>query len=260
MGEIRSSRHFFLVLNLIAIAALPSFADAKDLKIISAGSVRSVFKKFVPAYQAQTQSHVDTTFASSGRLKEVLQSGEEGDLIIAANALLDELTTSSRIIPDSRKQLGRVCFGTVLRDGFRTGDVSTIDGLKQALMDANTVAFTDPALQGATYLHLMTIAKQFGLADAVNAKGVFATGGDDAAQKVASGKADLAIMFHSEIIAGGARLAAMLPQSLQLCAAYSAAVPSKSRDPVEAQNFLDMLTGASTRSIWRESGWDVTGE
>ena len=48
-------------------------------------------------------------------------------------------------------------------------------------------------------MHLMKIADGFGIKDEVIRKGVHATGGNDAAAKVAEGKADIAVVLISEI-------------------------------------------------------------
>ena len=48
--------------------------------------------------------------------------------------------------------------------------------------------------------------------DAVKAKGVFASGGNDAVAKVARGEAEIAVVLVSEIHDKGAKLAALLPE------------------------------------------------
>ena len=168
---------------------------------------------------------------------------------------MDELEKTGKITPGSRADLGRIGVGIVLRDGVTKADVATPEGLKQALIDAQKIAYTDPKLGGATYAHLLKVAESFGLADMVKSKGVFATGGDDAAAKVARGEADLAMVFISEIQAGGAKMAAALPEGLQLWAIYSAAIPLASKEPALAGAFLAALSGPAMAPRWSAAGW-----
>ncbi len=241
-----------LALNLMLFGGA---AKAAEIRIISAGAVRVVLKSMIDDYAARSGHTFNFTIGSTGQLREVIASGAPADLVITASALMDELEKTGGITPGSRVDLGRVGVGVVLREGFTKADVATPEGLKQALLEAKTIAYTDPKLGGATYAHLLRIADDFGVADLVKARGVFATGGDDAAAKVARGEADFAMVFISEIAAGGAKMAAPLPESLQLWAVYCAAIPASSREPNEARAFIASLTGAALRPRWAAAGW-----
>ena len=230
---------------------------AAEVKVIAAGAVRGVLGGMVDDYARQTGHKFTFTIGSTGRLREIIASGEAADLVIAASGLMDDLEKTGRMTPGSRVDLGRIGVGTVVREGFTSANVATVEGLRQALVDAKTIAYTDPKLGGATYAHLMMIAERFGLADMVRAKGVFATGGDDAAAKVAAGQADFAMAFISEIQASGAKLAAPLPDSIQLWAAYSAAIPANSKEAGLARDFATALTSPALRERWSAAGWQA---
>ena len=58
---------------------------------------------------------------------------------------------------------------------------------------------------------------------------MISTGGNDAAAKVAEGKADIAIVLISDIHAKDAKLVGSLPEPIQLWTVYSAAIPIKQR-------------------------------
>jgi molybdate transport system substrate-binding protein len=248
-----------VALRLLAIVlwtALPvSGTLAAELKVVSAGAVRGVLAGMITDYAKETGHTFTFTLGSTGQLRQVVSSGEPADLIIAASALMDEFETTGRMRPGIRVDLGAIGVGSVTRDGMTTADLSTTEGVRQAIIDAKSIAYTDPKLGGATYLHLLKIAERFGLVDAVKAKGVAATGGDDAAAKVAKGEADLAIVFLSEIQAGGAKLTAVLPDDLQLWAVYSAAIPASSREPEHAARFIAALTSPALRPRWAAAGW-----
>ena len=55
--------------------------------------------------------------------------------------------------------------------------------------------------------------------------------------------------------AKGARLAAPLPESLQLWTVYAAAIPLASTAPNEARAFVAALTGPKLRPRWIDAGW-----
>jgi molybdate transport system substrate-binding protein len=166
-----------------------------------------------------------------------------------------ELEKTGKLTPGSRVDIGRLGMGVVIRDGAPVPDVSTPEAVKQALVKASTIAHTDPKLGGTSFIHLMKIAERFGIKDEVLRKGVNATGGDDAAAKVAEGKADIALILVSEVHAKDAKLVGLLPEEIQLWTLYAAAIPISSADPAAARAFIAALTGPAMRDRWIKAGW-----
>ena len=244
-----------MTLFLLCAAWTTGLAAAAELKVVSAGAVRSVLGGMISDYARQSGHTFNFTVSSTGQLRQIISSGEPADMIIAAGPLMDELEKTGRMAPNSRVDLGAIGLGSVVRPGMTKADLATIDGVRQAIVDAKSIAYTDPKLGGASYVHLLKIAERFGLVDDVKSKGVFATGGDDAASKVVKGDADLAIVFLSEVQAAGAKLEAALPDDLQLWAIYSAAIPASSKEPEEARKLIAALTSPALRPKWEAAGW-----
>jgi molybdate transport system substrate-binding protein len=239
----------------LGISSFGAGADAAELKVISAGAVRGVIASMIDDYARQTGHTFDVTVGSTGRLREIIASGVPADLIIASGPLMAELEKTGKVTPGSRVDIGRIGLGVVMRDGAVAPDVSTPEALRQALIAVKSIAYTDPKLGGTSYLHLMKIAGQFGIAEIVRSKGVHATGGNDAAAKVADGQAELAIVLMSEVHAKGAKLVAPLPEPLQLWTVYSAAVPASSSEPAHARDFIVAVTAPAMRERWIAAGW-----
>jgi molybdate transport system substrate-binding protein len=238
---------------MIAMPIFAGAAGAAELKVISAGAVRGVIGAIIDDYARSTGHTFNFTIGPTGRLREVIASGEPADLIIASAPLMAELEKTGKMT--GRVDIGRIGLGVVIRDGTAAPDVSTPAAFKQALINAASIAYTDPKLGGTSYLHLMKIAEGFGITEIVTRKGVHATGGNDAVAKVANGEAELAIVLISEIHAKGAKLAAPLPEPLQLWTVYSAAVPLSSTEPAHARAFIAALTAPAMRDRWTAAGW-----
>lgn len=242
---------------MLAAVALPAAAaSAAELKVISAGAVRGVVGGMIDDYSKQTGIKFNFTVGPTGLLRQTIASGAPADLIIASSPLMAEIEQTGKIMPGSRVNLGRLGLGVVIRSGAVAPDVSTPEALKQTLIKAQSIAHTDPKLGGTSVIHLMKIADGFGIADIVSKKSVNATGGNDAVAKVAKGEAEIAIVLVSEIHDKGARLAAMLPEPLQLWTVYAAAIPLSSTDPKNARAFIDALTSPALRHRWTAAGWE----
>ena len=94
----------------------------------------------------------------------------------------------------------------------------------------------------------MKIADDFGIKDEVVRKGVIATGGNDAATKVADGKADIAIVPISDIHAKDARIVGPLPEPIQLWTSIPPRSQSSSAEPAAARAFVAALTAPQCAS------------
>lgn len=243
--------------GMIGLCALPQPATAADLEVIAAGAVRGVLRGVIDDYSKSTGQQFKFTIGSTGQLREIIASGKPADLVIVSAPLMGELEKTGKMTPGSRVDFGRIGLGVVVREGAALPDVSTPEGVKQALIAAKSIAYTDPKLGGTSYLHLIRMSDAFGITAAVTAKGVHATGGDDAAAKVAEGKAELAIVLISEIHAKGAKLVAPLPEALQLWTVYAAAIPASSTQPAQARDFVTALTGTALRDRWITAGWQL---
>ena len=246
--------HAALIALAASLAAVA--ANAAELKVISAGAVRSIIADMIEDYSRQTGHKFTFTTGPTGQLRSVIASGEHADLIIVSAPLMAELEKTGKLTPGSRVDLGRIGLGVVIRDGGAAPDVSTPEAFKQLLIRAKSIAYTDPKLGGTSVLHLMKLAEQFGIRDEVTRKGIHATGGNDASAKVAQGEAEISVTLISEIgEAKGAKLAAPLPEALQLWTVYAAAIPLASTAPNEARAFIAALTGPALRARWTEAGW-----
>ena len=69
-----------------------------------------------------------------------------------------ELEATGKMTPRSRTDLGRIGLGVVIRDGAAVPDVSTPEALKQLLIRAKSIAYTDPKLGGTSVLIVVGVA------------------------------------------------------------------------------------------------------
>ena len=242
-----------VALGLVLFAGV---ADCAELKVISAGAVRSVIGAIIDDYERETGHTFKFTIGSTGRLREVIASGEAADLIIASAPLMGEIEQTGKIAPGSRTDLGRVGMGVVIRDGAAAPDVSTPEALRQALIAAKSIAYTDPKLGGTSYLHLMKIADAFGIAELVTARACMRPAATMRSRRSRPDEAELAVVLVSEIHAKGAKLVGLLPAALQLWTVYSAAVPTSSTEPAHARAFVAALVSPAMRERWTAAGWE----
>jgi molybdate transport system substrate-binding protein len=238
---------------IVVMAVAP--AGAAEINVVAAGAVRGIIGGVIDEYSRQSGLKFHLTVGPTGQLRKAIASGEPVDLVITSAPLMAELEGSGKIAPGGRIDLGRVGLGVVVRDGTPLPDISTPEAVKATLIKAPRIAYTDPTLGGTSVEHLMKFAASVGIKDEVIRKGVISTGGNDAAAKVADGKADIAVVPITDIHAKEAKLVGGLPEPIQLWTVYAAAIPNSSADPAAARAFVTAMTAPSMRERWVKAGW-----
>jgi molybdate transport system substrate-binding protein len=250
---------------VVAVALFGAFSEAfclspaaaADLKVISAGAVRGLIAEIIDDYSRQTGQKFDFTIGTTGQLRNIIASGQHADLIIVSAPLMGELEKTGNLTPGSRAELGRVGIGVAIREDATAPDVSTPEAFKKALIDARSVAYTNPAEGGTSGIYFTGVAERFGIGDAVKSKALLTRGGREAALAVADGHAEFAIVFISEAVAvKGVKLAGPLPPPLQDYSAYATAIPLSSTDPAAARAFIAALTSTAMAERWRANGFE----
>jgi molybdate transport system substrate-binding protein len=241
--------------TIVTALILATPAAAAEVNVVAAGAVRGIIASMIDDHSRQTGHKFDLVVGPTGQLRAALASGKPVDLVIVAAPLMSELEGAGRITAGSRIDLGRVGLGVVIREGTPSPDISTPEAVKAVLIKANTIAYTDPKLGGTSVEQLMKIAERFGIKDEVIRKAVTATGGNDAAAKVADGRAEIAIVPITDIHAKEAKLVGPLPETIQLWTVYAAAIPVSSAEPEAARAFVAAMTAPMTRDAWIKAGW-----
>ena len=250
-------RRRFRFLILLATALGAASASAADLKVTSAGAVRGLIAGMIEDYERQTGQTFDFTIGTTGQLRAIIQSGFPADLVITSGPLMAELEKTGNLTPDSRADLGRIGIGVVVREGATAPDVSTVESFKAALMNAKSVAHTDPTAGGTSGIYLVGVLERLGIADEVKKKAVLESGGKETAEAVAGGRAEIGVTFISEILAvKGAKLVAPLPAEIQDYTLYTSAIPKASTDPATARAFVSHLTSAAMAPRWKAAGFE----
>jgi molybdate transport system substrate-binding protein len=244
--------------SLIVVAmTFATPATAAEIKVISAGAVRSVIAGMIEDYRKKSGDTFDFTVGTTGQLREVITSGQPADLLITSGPLMVDLEKTGKLVPGSRTDLGRVGIGVAIREGAPAPDFSTPAAFRKMLLDAKSVTYTAPELGGTSAVHLFGLLKKLGIYDDITKKGIHAKGGIDISQKVARGEAEIGVTLISEIVpVKGARMAGPLPEELQLWTVYTSAIPAASKAPDAARAFVKALTSPAMAPRWTAGGFE----
>src|SRR5215470_6662937 len=236
--------------------ALGTHVEAAEIKVISTGGARAVMTSLVPEFERRSGHKVDVDFGTPGNMRDRLLRGEAADVAVAIAAVLPDLEKAGKISPGTRMEFAASYVGIVVRSGAPKLDVSTPDGVKRAILMANTVALSDPKAGtqlGATFIG---VADRLGFGADLRSRTKLILGpGSDVAEAVARGEAELGVTLISEILpVSGAALGGELPSDIMPPTVIHAFLVSGAKDPETAKIFLDFLRSPDATRIIEAKG------
>src|SRR2546426_890864 len=109
--------------------------------------------------------------------------------------------------------------GSAVRAGAPKPDLSPVDALKRALLEAKSITY---ATEGGSGIYFAALLERLGIAETMRPKTKF--GASNVAELVAAGDADMAVQLITELIAvPGVQLVGLLPAQGQSYIVLSAA-------------------------------------
>lgn len=231
------------------IFPLLATAQSPPLVVLSSNATRAALQQLLPVMEKATGRAVELRFANSADLRTRIEQGERFDVAVLTAPAIETLVANGKLARDSRAEVAKAGVGVAIRTGATPPDLSTPDGLKNALVAARSVAFVG---QGATASIVRGIFDRFGIAAEMQAKTRLVLA---AAEAVARGEAEIGLTQISEILpVAGASLAGPLPGELQVFTQFRAAAATSSSAPALARGLIAVITSPSSAGTITASG------
>ncbi len=245
---------------LLAAALLAgcSLAQAAELTVMTSGGFTAAYKQLAPKYAAQSGDTLVTVLGPSmGKAPEAIPNrlarGEHADVVIMVGYALDELIRQGKVDPASRVELADSRIGMVVKQGQPKPDIGTPDQLKQTLLSAKSVAYSDSA--SGVYIE-KELYKKLGIEERLVGKSTMVERIPVASQ-VAQGTYELGFQQVAELLpVSGVTFVGKIPESLQSVTRFAAAVPKGAEHPAEAKQLLQYLASPAVQPDVRATGLD----
>jgi molybdate transport system substrate-binding protein len=230
-------------------------AAQQQLTIYSGGAVKSGLEAAVEAYEKQKGTKIKIEFQPMGPLTKALAEGAKADIAIVTEDVWADTEGKKLVDGATKTEVGRVAIGVAVHESAPSPDISTPEALKAALLKAKSVVYIDPQ-RGTSGRHFAGVLKQLGIADEVNAKTKFGSGGY-VVEPVGKGEIELGVHQITEILpVKGVKLVGPLPASLQKETVYVGALTPATQNAAEAKSFLAFLRQPETRKIFASKGFN----
>ncbi|MDR2318151.1 MAG: substrate-binding domain-containing protein [Pseudomonas sp.] len=235
-----------------------SLAQAAELTVMTSGGFTAAYKQLGPQYAAQSGDTLVTVLGPSmGKAPEAIPNrlarGEHADVVIMVGYALDELIRQGKVDPASRVELADSRIGLVVRAGQAKPAIGTAAELRQTLLAARSVAYSDSA--SGVYIE-KELYKKLGIQDQLVGKSTMVERIPVASQ-VAKGTYQLGFQQVAELLpVPGVTYVGKIPESLQSVTRFAAGIPKTAEHPAEAKRLLGYLASPDVQPAVRATGLD----
>jgi molybdate transport system substrate-binding protein len=246
-------------IGMISTAGPPGLARAAEVNAIVSGALTGAFRELIPQFEKLSGHKIIIAWGpSSGTSDHAIpiriQNKEPADVLIMVGPALDKLIRQAKFTAEYSVNIAESKIGVGVKKGEIKPDVSTVATLKQTLLLAKSVGYSE----GASGVYISTkLFKTLGIDGemAVTAKLVT---GELVGEAVARGEIDLGLQQISELVAvSGVDFVGPLPDEVQFASPISAAVAQDAKERDAAKAFLDFLMSDEAAPALRKSGLDT---
>ena len=223
----------------VLLMAGPTAAHAQEVRVMTSGGLAAPYLDLIPAIERATAQKVITVVTSTGLGEESipnrLRRGEAADVVMLPDRALNELIKAGLVVSSSRVPLARSGIGMAVRAGAPKPDISSVDALRRALLQARSIAYS--AQVSGLYLS-DELFPRLGIADQVKPKSVLVER-ERVGAVVARGEAEIGFQQVSELLPiGGVDYVGPLPAEVQRITLFSAGVAAHAKNPAGARALI----------------------
>jgi molybdate transport system substrate-binding protein len=228
-----------------------------ELKVYSTIGVRSAAEKLFRRFERTTGHSLTVTWASAAMLIKRIEAGEIADVLILNRTGIDAMKAQGKLAPGSDVTLASSGVAIAVKAGAPKPDISTPEALKQTLLAAKSIAYSEPAAGGASGVYFAKLLERMGIAEAMRPKTKYPPPGGFSAELLLTGEAELAVQQKPELLhVAGTEVVDLLPGDLNLVTEFAAGIMPDSKHPDAAKGLIVMLQTPQAKAAFRAKGLD----
>jgi molybdate transport system substrate-binding protein len=227
------------------------WAQAQDLKVTAPNAVKEWVAEVATKFEQSTGRRVALSWGGSESIAKRVADGEVFDVVINTATGIERMVTDGKLRSGSRNDFSRSAVAVAARAGLPRPDVSSVAGLKAALLDAQTIAISS----GASGRYLEQLFQKLGVAEQVRQKIRQPPSGAQIGDMLARGEADLGFQQATELMhAQGFQYLGPLPAEVQNYTVWAAGVHSGAPQAEAAGAFSRALSAPASGAAMRKVG------
>ena len=173
-----------------------SIASAAEIRILAANAVRGPLEELAAAFEKTSGHKVTIGWSGTAGIFKRVAGGEAVDLVIIGSERIDRLTRDGKLAPGSRTDFAKSGVGVAVRLGLPKPDLSTEQSVRQAVLDARSIAYSS----GPSGVYIAEMLERMGISEQVRHKLVLPPSNVLIGELLARGEADLGFQQVSDLL------------------------------------------------------------
>lgn len=227
------------------------------LSVYSSIGVRSAAEELFRRFEKQHGSRLAVTWGTAPMLVARIEAGEHADVLILSRAGIDGLQKQGKILSGTDITLAGSGVAIAVKAGAPKPHISTPEALKQTLLKAKSIAYSEPSAGGASGVYFAKLLERMGIAEQMRPKTKYPPAGGFSAELLLTGEAELAVQQKPELLhVAGVEIVGFLPGDLNLVTEFAAAIMAGSKNAQTAKALIGSLRSAEATAVFRSKGLD----
>jgi molybdate transport system substrate-binding protein len=228
-----------------------------ELVVFSTIGVRSAAEQLFAQFDQASGHTLAVTWGTAPMLVKRIEGGERPDVMILSRAGIEALGKQGKITPGSDVTLASSGVGIAVKAGAPKPDISTPEALKQTLLDAKSIAYSEPSAGGASGVYFAQLIERMGIAAQMKPKTKYPPAGGFSASLLITGEAKLAVQQKPELMhVAGTEVIGLLPGDLNVVTEFAATIAPGSKNAEAADALIKMLRSPQSAAVFRAKGLD----
>jgi molybdate transport system substrate-binding protein len=241
-------------LLLVALTAAGT-PVAAQLRVVTGNPPEGGVHELAELFERDTGHAVVVENMGGGAINQLLAGDAPADVVIGTMASLEQAESNGQLA-GARTPVGRVGIGVIVRGGLPAPDVTNVDALRTAVLDADAVVYNTAG--SGQYVDRML--GELGIGEQVRAKNARPGNAAETVQRMFQGSGnEIGFGLVSEMIPYDGReidFVARLPEVLQNYVVFEAVVLARSDSRSTAADFIRYLTTPAAREVFARHGVD----
>jgi molybdate transport system substrate-binding protein len=235
----------------LLVLLLGANALAADLKVIAPNAVKESVSDIAAHFERESGHRIVLAWGGSEAIYKRIAAGEIFDVVLNTAQNIDRQVTDEKLVAGSRMDFAKSGVGVAVRAGMSRPDVSTVEALRAALLNATSIAISS----GASGRYLESLFRRLDVSEQIKHKIKQPPSGAQIGDLLAQGEAELGFQQITELLhAPGVDFLGPLPAEIQNYTVWSAGLHASSPSPDIGRAFIKALGSPEASSSIKKTG------
>jgi len=239
------------MLGLTLVLSWMRTVQAAELQVLAGGGIAGPLREIAAQFESASGHKVVIRFGTTPELIKMATTGDPFDLGVVPQDVLKHAAARVQFAPGPTPEVARVGIGVAVRSGAPKPDISTPEALRQALLEARSIA-SIPA--SATGTQLSGIYERLGIAEAMKTKTKAQPAPQQIIEAVANGDAELAVFLLNVLADPRLDVVGPFPAEVQREVVYAAGIAANTKELDAAKAFITYLTTPAATAVIKAKG------